>query len=41
MCETQKILHLFQVFVFGGRIGNTRNNDLHCLDMDKMQWSGK
>lgn len=32
---------VFQVFVFGGRIGNTRNNDLHCLDLDKMWWSGK
>ncbi|XP_069671487.1 kelch domain-containing protein 2-like isoform X2 [Periplaneta americana] len=29
-----------KVFVFGGRIGNTRNNDLHCLDLDKMRWSG-
>ncbi|GFG39046.1 hypothetical protein Cfor_01512, partial [Coptotermes formosanus] len=29
-----------KVFLFGGRSGNTRHNDLHCLDMDKMQWSG-
>lgn len=29
-----------KVFVFGGRSGNMRHNDLHCLDMDKMQWSG-
>lgn len=29
-----------KVFVFGGRIGNTRKNDLHCLDLDKMWWSG-
>ncbi|XP_021936082.1 kelch domain-containing protein 2-like isoform X2 [Zootermopsis nevadensis] len=29
-----------KVYVFGGRIGNTRNNDLHCLDMDSMMWSG-
>ncbi|PSN36875.1 Kelch domain-containing protein 2 [Blattella germanica] len=30
-----------KVFVFGGRLGNTRNNELHCLDLDKLSWSGK
>ena len=30
-----------KVFIFGGRIGNNRINELHCLDLDKLRWSGK
>ena len=26
-------------YVFGGRHMDTRLNDLHCLDMDKMEWT--
>lgn len=32
---------LFQVYVFGGRLRLIRNNELHCLDLDSMTWSGK
>lgn len=29
------------VYVFGGRHGNTRMNDLHCLELDSCTWSGE
>ncbi|KAJ9589657.1 hypothetical protein L9F63_017146 [Diploptera punctata] len=29
-----------KAFIFGGRIGNNRINELHCLDLEKMCWSG-
>lgn len=28
------------VYIFGGRHQNSRLNDLHCLNMDTMEWSG-
>lgn len=28
------------VYVFGGRHQNSRMNDLHCLNMDTMEWNG-
>lgn len=32
---------VLQVYVFGGRLRLIRNNELHCLDLDSMTWSGK
>ncbi|XP_067011979.2 kelch domain-containing protein 2 isoform X2 [Anabrus simplex] len=29
-----------KVYVFGGRLLNRRTNDLHCLDLKTMEWSG-
>ncbi|XP_046664924.1 kelch domain-containing protein 1-like isoform X3 [Homalodisca vitripennis] len=29
-----------RVYVFGGRLRLIRNNELHCLDLDTMTWSG-
>ncbi|KAK7789706.1 hypothetical protein R5R35_012308 [Gryllus longicercus] len=29
-----------KVYIFGGRFLGTRTNDLHCLDMETMKWSG-
>lgn len=29
-----------KVYIFGGRFLSTRTNDLHCLDMETMRWSG-
>ncbi|XP_052768627.1 kelch domain-containing protein 2-like [Mya arenaria] len=30
-----------QVYIFGGRHRNRRMNDLHCLDLDSLTWSGE
>lgn len=30
-----------KVFIFGGRHMNLRLNDLHCLDLSTMTWSGR
>lgn len=30
-----------RVYLFGGRLKQIRNNELHCLNMDTMTWSGK
>lgn len=29
-----------KVYIFGGRHGMHRMNDMHCLDMETMEWSG-
>lgn len=30
-----------KVYIFGGRNTSTRMNDLHCLDLHNMKWSGR
>ncbi|XP_077995354.1 kelch domain-containing protein 2-like [Glandiceps talaboti] len=30
-----------RLFIFGGRLNQTRMDDLHCLNLETMQWSGR